>query len=115
MLERPARNGMRMSARAAGERVAVVGEHEDASLIAIVAMAKNGPRRRKVGQEISSATTVGERRGEEDPEPRRDAEIEIEAATIGADREEHAMAERELSAEAADDVPGRREAPRTDT
>ena len=26
--------------------------------MAIVAMAKNGPRRRKVGQEISSATTV---------------------------------------------------------
>ena len=43
------------------------------SLNAIVAMAKNGPRSRKVGQEISSRDDGRERRGGEEREPRGDA------------------------------------------
>jgi hypothetical protein len=73
-------------------------------LNAIVAMTKKGPRSRRVGQEIRRRQNrTGQQR-----QPGRDAvELVEPRGDIGADPEEHAMRQRELPADAADDVPGR--------
>ena len=75
-------------------------------------MAKNEPFSRKVGQKIERADDRprDERAGDE-PEPRGEPPAEVQPrGHVGAHGEEDAVAERELAAEAGDDVPGDREA-----